>query len=187
MSAIALEWLSRWQYESSTAPITSGSERRDASVLVRVVSQFDVENQDRYRPGKPGPTWCNIFVWDCTRALGCEVPHWIRGKELTANELVEWLAGSLHNGGTKQGPAHGWRGCSRADVRARALLGFPCLITYSNPNPARSGHIAIVLPSGVAVGDDVQIAQAGATCHAYAPYNSATCFGNLPVRFWTHD
>lgn len=185
MSALIRDWQSKWQWEALTALITSGTEARSAGVLVRVVSQFDVENHERYRPGKPGPTWCNIFAWDVTRALGCEVPHWIRGKETNANELVQWLAGELPNGGKLQGPAHGWRSCSRADVRARALQGFPCLVTYANPNPSRPGHVAVVMPSGVVVGDDIQIAQAGASCFSYGPITAG--FGTLPVRMWTHD
>lgn len=186
MSAASLDWMTKWQWEPLTAPLTNGSDNRSASSLVHVVAQFDVENNERYRPGVPGPTWCNIFAWDVTRALGCEVPHWIRGKETNANELAAWLEGVMAtNGGKLQGPAHGWRSCSRADVRARALQGFPGLVTYVNPNPSRPGHIAVVMPSSIAVGDDVQIAQAGAKCYSYAPLASG--FGTLPVRFWTHD
>lgn len=179
-------WQSKQQWEPTTAPITSGTEHRNAAALVRVVAQHDVEHHDRYRPGNPGPTWCNIFAWDVTRALGCEVPHWIRSKETNANELVLWLEGHLHNGGALQGPDHGWRPCDKPTARARALQGFPTLVTYSNPNPARSGHIAVVMPAGAPSGDDLQIAQAGASCFSYGPLASG--FGPaLPLKWWTHD
>lgn len=185
MSEAPRNWLSKWQWEPATAPLTNGSDDRNPSALVRVVAQFTVETHERYRPGKPGPTWCNIFTWDVTRALACEVPHWIKGKETNANDLVHWLEGKLTNGGKLQGPDHGWRPIARADVRARARAGIPCLVTYENPNPSRPGHIAVVMPAGLPDGDDLQIAQAGATCFSYGPV--AQGFGTLPVKFWTHD
>ena len=94
---------------------TSTVGNRSAAALNNVIRQFDVENAERYRPWRNGSTYCNIFVWDVTRALGCEIPHYvdresgdaryypnIKGAyELDANGVCDWLR--------RRGAEHGWR------------------------------------------------------------------------------
>src|SRR5438067_1564270 len=84
-------------WKPTSPPLTNGSDNRSAANYAAVVKQFDVANNGRYTPNQQGKgeTYCNIFLWDVTRALACEVPHWVDadgnpsavgiGKELNAN------------------------------------------------------------------------------------------------------
>lgn len=182
MSVLAAWWTDE-QWEAVTPPRTNGSDARSPAALLEVVAQFPVETATRYAP-MPGATRCNTYAWDVTRALSCEIPHWLRGRELRANDLVQWLEGSLVGHYPLQGPAHGWREVDEHAAVARAGAGFPTVCTWRNPNPKLSGHIAIVMPSDAS--GRTMISQAGRSVLAYAPL--ANGFGSVkPIRFWTHD
>lgn len=125
--------------------------------LHKAIEQFDVEHNIRYRPWL-GRTYCNIFVWDVTCALACEIPHWVTkdglhapplgvgARELNANATYQWL--SIHGG------EHGWqRVASQDEAEMRADLGYPTVPVWYN-SEGGSGHIALLLPHG-------RIAQAG--------------------------
>ena len=47
------------------------SHQRTPSIYEGIIEQFDVEKNARYRKGQQGleETYCNIFVWDVTRAM----------------------------------------------------------------------------------------------------------------------
>lgn len=168
------------QWEPVDAPLQNKPGERSAAALVEVVTQFDVEKNPRYRRTGTS-TFCNIFSWDVTRALCCEIPHWVSDptrkkgrRELNANDTLEWLL--------EKGPAAGWRELLKGDAGLRASAGFPTVVAWANPNPARSGHIAILLPSR---GAEIRIAQAGARNVFDAPLD---WFGAVkPLRFFTHD
>src|SRR5207248_2697143 len=95
-------------YEPVTALVTSGTKARSAAILNEVVTQFDVVHAARYRGSSGQGGLSNIFAWDVTRALGCEVPHWWLGVELNSNALENWLQG--------RGVKHGWRACLAAEA-----------------------------------------------------------------------
>lgn len=137
-------------------------------------SMFDVTNNPRYKPGQFGnETYCNIYVWDCTKALGCEVPHWVdeggnpagmgAARELNANGVIDWLRSN-------------WQKVPRLEAVMRANNGFPVVATYYAPG--RIGHVAMLLPWE-------RIAQAGR--HNLWGVSIESGFGNLPVEFYTHD
>lgn len=139
------------------APLVNDLLRRSPEALRAVLAQFQVETSPRYRPGD-GSTYCNIFMWDATRALGCEVPHWVGEegdrRELNCNNTVGWL--ELH------GPAAGWREVKDAETAGiHASAGGPALVIWRNPAPGKPGHVAMFLPSS---GVEPRIAQAGARC-----------------------
>ena len=154
---------------------------RVTSVL-EAVALADVEHHERYQPGD-GKTYCNIFVWDVTRAvLGprFEAPHWVgpdnapcppfEGRELSANALCIWLA--------VVGPVLDWRHVSAVEAGIAARHGEVVLATWENPSG--HGHVAVVLP-----GDgNLHIAQAGKTC--FANGSLAKGFGSKPVSFFAH-
>jgi hypothetical protein len=161
-------------WEVITPRWSSGSlPARSSQVYEQILAQFDVEHASRYAP-KSGITFCNIFVWDATKALGCELPHWWYRDELSANGLSDWL--------TKYGANHGWMKVDSDHARQRANAGFPVVAVWKNPG-AGSGHIAMVRPSGEE--GQLHIAQAGASNHADIPIT--TGFGLLPVTLWSHD
>ena len=151
--------------------------------VLAAVAAADVENHPRYQPGD-GKTWCNLFVWDVTRALlgpGAEAPHWVgednapcapgKGRELSANALCVWLR--------TMGPRFGWVHAGAAEARLAVLAGEAvALATWENPGG--HGHVAVVLPSA----EGIRIAQAGKTC--FADGSLARGFGSRPVTFYLH-
>ena len=143
----------------------------------RVMDQLNVEKEPRYLP-RDGMTFCNIFVWDVTRLMSCEVPHWVDeywrptrvggGRETDANAIVE----SLHRG------RWGWKPCSRP--RDCANEGWPVIAGWANARGP--GHVAMVRPGA---GETLMVSQAGATNGREMPL--AQAFGRKPVLYWFHD
>lgn len=179
-------WLPPQPWLDSCAPLTSGSVSRSAELLERICDQFDVEGASRY-VASVSDTWCNIFVWDCTKALGCEVPHFVNGgtgengckrlhsREQRANDLRGWFLG-------EQGKRNGWRQIKREEAGARASLGFPVVAHYTNVKGP--GHVAMLLPPRP--GElGIFCAQAGRKNHRRAKLDD--CFPGLPIEFFTHD
>lgn len=157
------------------APRQSKPPRR-ADEYVEVCRQFDVVRTARYQP-KGKTTWCNVYVWDCTSALGCEVPHWYdantlkpgvvgRATEMTANAMCEYLRAG----------AGGWRTVSRDGALESAALGEPTIVAWENYGGP--GHVAMLLPGGL-------IAQAGAANLWLAPIEAGFGRGRL-LEFFSH-
>ena len=153
-----------------TCDETSGS--LDRSNTARVIGQFAaVIEGPRYVADVHG-TYCNVFAWDATKALGCEIPHWWDGIEMTANAMEAWLA--LH------GDAHGWMESTRMTAENDARRGLPVVMTASNQHG--HGHIAIgyLGPSGL-----FTVAQAGRINFIKGTVERA--FGGIIPKFWVHE
>lgn len=72
-------------------PVTSTLEDRHPLLYSAIINQFGVETNPRYRP-RNNNTYCNIFVWDVSSAMGAEIPHWINpntGEAVDYNEYQE--------------------------------------------------------------------------------------------------
>lgn len=148
-----------------TAPITSGPGDRRAPLLDLVIRQFQVAVNPRYRQNQQGAgeTYCNIAVWDWTRALCAEIPHWVigdgeisspgTGRELDANAVAAWL--------NRCGPRHGWTRCTAGEAHGAAMQGRPAVAVWQNPSGI--GHVAIIRPIEFHPTKGLPIAQAGAT------------------------
>ena len=88
-----------------------------------VINQFAVGVNLRYAR-RDGNTYCNIFAWDVTRAMGAEIPHWVQrdgtpaqpfergAHELNANGAARWLR--------NHGGEHGWRRVSAEEAQRHA-------------------------------------------------------------------
>lgn len=168
------EWrdLVEMQGKLLNAPYTSTMGRRTAEYLNRVVAQFDVERSPRYKKntrsdGKPS-TWCNLFLFDVLNAMGVGIPY------MRASAMQDWFA--------KEGKALGWELCTPMVAMYRASLGWPVVCTYKNPDPQRSGHVAIVVPSRGHPG--LWIAQAGLENFSFGLESRS--FGRLPVQYFSH-
>lgn len=172
---------------------TNAAGKRGATALNTVIDQFDVTSNSRYRP-KDGKTYCNIFAWDCTRALGAEIPHWVLNnkpstsntkgaKELNANATYDWL--------NKYGGSYGWYKTTASEAQKRANAGYPTVAIWKNTSGG-SGHIAVVRPEGSGYAYTSArgpvIAQAGGSNYNYT--NISTGFGASrmsSIVYWTHD
>jgi hypothetical protein len=171
---------------------TNGSDNRNAISYMKALEQFHLETNPRYTPRDVTgtgriDTFCNIFLWDGSRALGCEIPHFrlfykanggqiiLTGEEFNANRVAAWFAG-------KADEEIGWVEVSdRGGASIRANKGYPTVVIWNNPKGI--GHVAFVLP-----GDsiDTRIAQAGASNFFNGHITKG--FGNITdLKFYTHD
>lgn len=162
------------QWVAVDAPLRSVPGDRSPYDLRRLLAQFDVERSARYQP-TGSATFCNIYVWDATRALGCEIPHWLENpkRELNANAVCDWLE--------FVGPKAGWQRVAAQEAADRASAGYPVVAAWKNPGIG-SGHVAMLLPSD---GGELRIAQAGRKNLFDAPI--ANGFGRHRPRFYVHD
>jgi hypothetical protein len=163
---------------------------RSPEALRQTLAQFNVEHDERYQPnlfGCPG-TRCNIFLWDATRALEAEVPHWVDNcgrpvkpgsagaHELSAAGVIGWLRAF--------GAESGWQPVSAPEARALANQGRPVAVVWENPDHGRSSHVAMLLPTPE--GERApRIAQAGAANLFDVPLPRG--FGELKVEYFAHD
>lgn len=169
------------QWEPVEAPLRNFEGQRDPDKLLAVVAQFEVESNPRYQATKDA-TFCNILLWDVTRALGAEIPHWVnhqgapvgmhQGAELTCNTTIPWLK--------NHGKSYGWEEVDAEQASEHAAKGGPAIAIWANK--AGPGHVAIILPP---VNGHMRIAQAGR--HNFFNGSLRAGFGaHGPVRFFIH-
>jgi len=167
-----------------TAPEQGSPSARNAATYDNVINQFAVGSNPRYQP-RDGNTYCNIFAWDVTKAMGAELPHWVdangnpaaqgQGRELDANATNAWL--------NQHGAKSGWRKVSAEEAQAMANQGHPTVASWDNQGGI--GHIAVVRP-GEVTGNGPAIAQAGSEC-----FNDGHVYDSFPrsaeVEYWVND
>lgn len=160
---------------------------RSFYTTIDLIRQFHVETNPRYLR-TPADTFCNIFVTDVLEAAGVLAPrHWSdpvsgmptpvgSGEELSANKLNAWFE--------KFGTEFGWKRASTSVARVSANAGLIVVAVASNPNPKRSGHVAIVRPDE---SPELYVSQAGAFNFERARLVDA--FGSLAgrVTLWVHE
>lgn len=123
---------------------------RSAAAYKSVIEQFNVETNSRYTPYKNGSTYCNIYVWDVTTAMGAQIPHRVDSqgniatsstsnvKYMTANRMYDWLGG-------EKGKEYGWKEVTAEEAQKYANMGCPAVAAWKNPKG--HGHIQMVVPS----------------------------------------
>ena len=167
-------------------PLTNTAANRSADSYEQVISQFAVGHNPRYLPGG-GYTYCNIFVWDVTRALGCPIPHWITAAgaiaapaapgayEININAGVTWMR--------KYGVAtYGWQPATAAEAQQHANQGGVAAALWQNPTGGH-GHTAMVRP-GTLTARGPATAQAGST--NFNDGHLADGFGRIKPLFYLH-
>ncbi|MDL2218290.1 hypothetical protein LJC27_06490 [Christensenellaceae bacterium OttesenSCG-928-M15] len=160
--------------KSFAAPVQSDLTNRSPALYRDVIEQFDVERNYRYAVNKKGTgdTYCNIFLWDVTRAMNAEIPHhtdWDTGaplesggKSMNANRISEWL--------NTYGPQYGWYEVTAEQAQQLANRGSPAVTVWKNANGGH-GHVQVVSPSssgGYDAEKGAAIAQAGRRLKEYA-------------------
>lgn len=170
------------------APLKSTPSERSLALYDAVINQFAVEKNPRYRRNQQGKgeTYCNIFVWDVTRAMGAEIPHWVdqtndpsvlgEGIELDANDVIQWLQ--------SQG---GWKKVDSERAQDLANQGYPVVATWLNPGGI--GHIAVVRPGKYSSSQGPTIAQAGETNfnHGTVDLGFQSLPANQEVVYYYHE
>lgn len=104
------------------APLQSCSGRRSLRSTLNVMAQFAPGHNPRYLPDAKGASRAHVFVWDVSRAMGCELPHFANGRELSVAQTVDWLRA--------EGPSRGWQ-----------KLALPAALEQVD-----RGNLAVVVP-----------------------------------------
>lgn len=186
-------------WEPVSPDLTNMEGQRSREAYDSVLDQFDVENNPRYSP-RGGCTYCNIFVWDATRAMEAEIPHWIDcqsgaprqfpqthgAREADANVNAQWLR--------EYGHLYGWVKVAAGEAQESANRGQPTVVALESPDGI--GHIAMVRPAENAgevyqdsrgVYRNVYIAQAGADNFNFKELAWGFLVRNMPhLEFYTH-
>lgn len=151
---------------------------RTAEGYAEALDQFDVGRHRRYQP-RGGRTFCNIYVWDATRALGAEIPHWVdiatmEPAQMGANGAGETQANALIL--MLRARRWGWRpaggGVAAQDA---ANAGTPTLVGWHNLRGI--GHVAMLRPR---TSGPQCVAQAGKVCGDAVPL--AAAFGSAAAH-----
>lgn len=162
------------------APIQNSAVDRSSRAYDLVIDQFKVETNPRYAP-RDGKTYCNIFAWDVTRAMGAEIPHWTTSegaiaspatpgaRRMNVNAMAQWLS--------DLGANHGWQRSDQAAALENAQLGRPTIALFANPTD--HGHIAVLRPAELTT-----LAQAGAW--RFSRGSLSDSFGSREPDFWIH-
>lgn len=170
-------------------PLTNLPGNRDPNIYTDVLNQFGVETNPRYDQ-RNNNTYCNIFVWDATRAMGAEIPHWVvpksgapvevgKGIELNANGVVNWL--------NKSGSQNGWHAETAVEAQQLANDGHPAVAVWNNPGGI--GHVAMVRPGEYSTTNGPCIAQAGGvnTSSGTVGQNFVVASKKDQMQYFVHD
>ena len=169
-------------------PLTNAPGQRDPAIYSQLIDQFAVGNNRRYLPDDGG-TYCNIFAWDVSRAMGTEIPHWIdsagnieaprapHAREININGGVNWM----RSHGVTQ---FGFHSCTPQQAQDAANQGKLAVVMWKNTGSGH-GHVAVVRPGSVTTRGPA-IAQAGR--HNFNEGHVTTGFGQLgPLEYFFHD
>lgn len=152
-----------------TPAVSNQPGQRSVAVYENVLNQFAVEHNPRYVPRDSNgdgkiDTFCNIFVWDATKAMEAEIPHWVSpdgsptavgakgAHELNANGVARWL--------NSHGADYGWREVTAEEVQAAANEGKPAVVAWDSQSKS-AGHVAMVRPGTYSDTTGPAIAQSG--------------------------
>lgn len=177
-----------------TPGITSNESNRSPALYRQVIDQFQVETNPRYAVNKKGhgDTYCNIFMWDVTSAMGAEIPHYvdtqtaaprtypdIKGaREMSANSIYKWLH--------EHGNNYGWFEVTPEQAQALANQGRPVVTAFKKTG---HGHVQVVCPSKDGQYNEergVTIAQAGRNLTNYRPITSIYNASLPKVKYFAH-
>lgn len=187
--AISAQDAARFNAASS---MISNAGNRSADTYRKVIDQFDVENNPRYAP-RNGSTYCNIFQWDVTKAMGAEIPHYTNAvtgdpttssdpdvRYMNANRISDWL--------NTKGEEYGWYEVSAQQAQQLANQGHPAVTIWKN-NGGGHGHCQVVCPSesgGYDTQKGVTIAQAGRRLMNYSYITNVYSSTLNEVQYFAH-
>ena len=172
--------------------IKSNEDNRSPELYNAVISQFRVETAERYRPFRNDATYCNIFMWDVTSAMGAEIPHYTDpesgepryypdvggAKAMTAIEIDKWLK--------TYGSEYGWHQVDARTAQEYANEGKPAVTAGGSLD-----HVQVVCPSRNGQFDPIRgvtVAQAGSRVTSYSYISSIYGAGPLEnVTYWIHE
>ena len=156
------------------APLQSREGKRSRELYENVVRQFGVTVNPRYGEEGPGKVRGHIFVWDVSRAMNCEIPHFVGAKELTLAQTCDWLR--------HEGPMRGWKRLSGEDIFTAANSGR---LVIALPREMRTKHLAVVAPQ--AMPEDGSPRLTGICLKRESSAHPRDMFGSKPIDCFFHE
>lgn len=160
-------------WKAVQAPVQSREGKRTRELLEQVIRQFAVSTNPRYGEDAPGKPRAHIFAWDVSRAMGCEIPHFVGAKELTLAQTCDWLR--------HEGPMRGWHRVGEYEVLEAVDKGQ---LVIAMPKDIKVKLLAVVAPQEPPA--DMKPRLTGACLKRGSGFSNMDCFGVRPVEFFTH-
>ena len=157
------------------APLQSREGRRSKEIYEMVIKQFGVTVNPRYADDAPGKIRGHIFAWDVSRAMNCEIPHFVGAKELSLAQTCDWVR--------HEGPMRGWKRVSEAGEIVEIANSGKMVVAL--PRETRTKHIALVAPQ--AVPDDGSPRLTGICLKRDLNVHPREMFGAKAVDCFWHD
>lgn len=129
------ECLGRETWRALKAPFTSKEGKRTRESYEQAFKQFAIGFNDRYDEDGPGKPRGHIYVWDVSKAMGCEIPHFAGARELSLVQTIDWLR--------HEGPMRGWLKISETEAANHANRGELVVVI---PRDLKVRQMAIVVP-----------------------------------------
>jgi hypothetical protein len=159
-------------WKGLTPPVQSAPGQRSGPLLQQAIAQFAVGTNPRYEPDAPGKPRGHIFLWDVSRAMGCEVPHFVGARELSLAQTCDWLR--------HEGPMRGWHKVADQDLFTVASQGALVVVM---PRELKFKQLAVLEPQAVAY--KPLVTGAGLTRGSMLPV--AEVLGVKLLDFFAHD
>jgi hypothetical protein len=128
------ELTSRDVWRAVNPPLQSREGRRSGELYKQVINQFAVGTNPRYEPDDTRPR-AHIFVWDVSRAMNAEIPHFAGARELTIAQTVDWVR--------REGSNRGWR---KTDIDGAIQAANEGMLVVAVPKDPNVKLIALVRP-----------------------------------------
>jgi len=129
------ELTSRDVWRAVNPPLQSREGRRSAELYKQVINQFAVGTNPRYEPDADDKPRAHIFVWDVSRAMNAEIPHFAGARELTIAQTVDWVR--------REGSNRGWR---KTDIDGAVQAANEGMLVVAVPKDPNVKLIALVRP-----------------------------------------
>jgi hypothetical protein len=126
-------------WKAITAPVQSREGRRSVELYTAVLDQFAVGVNPRYETDAPDKPRGHIFLWDVTRALNVEVPHFAGTRELSLGQTCLWIR--------DQGPLRGWYLVEIMRAMEAVEAGMPVVVIPKDP---RNNLLGLMRPGELA-------------------------------------
>jgi hypothetical protein len=156
------------------APLQSREGKRSRELLENVIRQFGVTVNPRYNEEAPGKSRGHIFVWDVSRAMNCEIPHFVGAKELTLAQTCDWVR--------HEGPMRLWK---RLNADGAVEVANSGKLVIALPRDTRTKHIAIVPPQELE--DDQTPRLMGICLRRDLAVHPRDMFGSKPIDCFFHE
>ncbi len=158
------------------APMQNRAGRRARYAYEQIIKQFAVGTNPRYDADGPNGARGHVFIWDVSRAMNCEIPHFEGSHELSLEETCAWLR--------NEGAARGWRTIPAAEAIQMANDGRMVIALADDVRPSA---MALVPPQELQPSGAIHPRVAGAGQSRGALAESDAILGAGEVIYFGHD